>query len=243
MAQTDIPEAEELFAIPRGLILSVQNSKLSEVLAQNLQELGPWMSLMLVMIYEYLSGEQSVWSSYFKVLPKQFDTLMWWSESELRELQGSAVVEKIGKQGADESILEMITPIVRANPALFPPIDGLPSFDGDAGTQAILRLGHIMGSLILAYAFDIGKPENDDEDEEGEDGYATDEEEEQAAKGMVPLADLLNADVEQHNVRHASSPPDMDGLLTGYPGTALPRGRILDHENNQAYPGWRGDSQ
>lgn len=201
MAQTDLPEGEELFAIPRGLILSVQNSKLNEVLGQELSELGPWMSLMLVMVYEYLLGEQSTWAPYFRVLPQQFDTLMFWSAAELQELQGSAIVEKIGKQGADESILEMIVPIVRTNPSLFPPIDGLPSYDGDAGAQAVLCLSHIMGSLILAYAFDIEKAEDEGEDGEGEDGYQTDEEDEQAAKGMVPLADLLNADAARNNVR------------------------------------------
>ncbi|ODM20394.1 hypothetical protein SI65_03447 [Aspergillus cristatus] len=201
VAQSDIPEGEELFAIPRGLILSVQNSKLPELLSQNIDELGPWMSLMLVMIYEYLAGEKSAWYQYFKVLPKQFDTLMFWSPSELQELQGSAVVDKIGKQGAEESILETIAPIVRENPSLFPPIEGVSSYDGDAGTQALLHIAHMVGSLILAYAFDIGKTEDEDEDGDGEDGYLTDEEEEQPAKGMVPMADLLNADADRNNAR------------------------------------------
>lgn len=200
MAQTDIPEGEELFAIPRGLILSVQNSKLPELLSQKIDELGPWMSLMLVMIYEYLAGEKSTWYQYFKVLPRQFDTLMFWSPSELQELQGSAVVNKIGKQGAEESILETIAPIVRANPSLFPPVEGVSSYDDDAGTQALLHVAHMVGSLILAYAFDIGKMEDEDEDGDGEDGYQTDEEEEQPAKGMVPMADLLNADADRNNV-------------------------------------------
>lgn len=233
MAQTDLPEGEELFAIPRGFILSVQNSKLNEVLGQELSEVGPWMSLMLVMIYEYLVGEQSIWAPYFRVLPQQFDTLMFWSPAELQELQGSAIVEKIGKQGADESILEMIVPIVRANPSLFPPIHGLPSYDGDAGAEAVLRLSHIMGSLILAYAFDIEKAEDEDEDGEGEDGYQTDEEEEQAAKGMVPLADLLNADATRNNVsllslvRHVSPAYGLDLL-----GAAFSRRRCFRYEGN-----------
>lgn len=152
---------------------------------------------MLVMIYEYLQGERSAWSAYFRVLPTRFDTLMFWSESELAELQASAVVDKIGKQGAEESILEMVAPIVRANPALFPPVGGLPSYDGPQGERAILELAHMMGSLIMAYAFDIEKPE--DEEEDGEDGYVTDEEDE-LPKGMVPLADLLNADADRNNV-------------------------------------------
>ena len=133
---------------------------------------------------------------------------MFWSPSELQELQGSAVVNKIGKQGAEESILETIAPIVRANPSIFPPIQGVSSYEGDAGTQALLHIAHMVGSLILAYAFDIGKTEDEDEDGDGdgEDEYQTDEEEEQPAKGMVPMADLLNADADRNNVNFLLSP-------------------------------------
>ncbi|CBF71002.1 hypothetical protein AN6568.2 [Aspergillus nidulans FGSC A4] len=200
VAQADIDEDEELFAIPRDLVLSTHNSKLKDLLSQDLDQLGPWLSLMLVMIFEYLQGGKSTWAPYFKVLPQNFDTLMFWSPEELEELQGSAVVEKIGKQGAEESILKLIIPVVRANPALFPPINGLASYDGDVGAQALLGLAHTMGSLIMAYAFDIETPENEDE-REGEDGYLTDEEEEQSSKGMVPLADMLNADAYRNNAR------------------------------------------
>ncbi|KAL2828252.1 hypothetical protein BDW59DRAFT_52021 [Aspergillus cavernicola] len=200
VAQTDIVEGEELFTIPRDCVLSTHNSKLRGLLSHDLEELGPWLSLMLVMIYEYLQGANSAWAPYFKVLPQDFDTLMFWSPSELQELQGSAVVEKIGKEGAEASILEGIAPIVRSHPSLFPPIDGLASYDGDAGTQALLNLAHTMGSLIMAYAFDIEKPENEEE-EDGEDGYMTDDEEEQSSKGMVPLADMLNADADRNNAR------------------------------------------
>lgn len=205
VAQAEIPENEELFVIHGSLVLSVHNSKLSEVLGQDLNELGPWMSLILVMIYEYLAGDQSAWAPYFKILPKKFDTLMFWSPSELQELQGSAVVDKIGKEEADQAILEAIAPIVRKNPSLFPPPDGLTSYDSDSGAQALLHLGHVMGSLILAFAFDLEKADgNDDEPGEGEDGYMTDEDDEQAAKGMVPLADLLKASTSGHNVRISS---------------------------------------
>ncbi|GMG16671.1 unnamed protein product [Aspergillus oryzae] len=177
VAQSDIAEGEEIFTIPREHVLSTQNSKLKDLLSQDVEELGPWLSLMLVMIYEYLLGDQSAWASYFKILPRKFDTLMFWSPSELQELQGSAIVDRIGKEGAEESILEMIAPIVRANPSLFPPVDGLASYDGDAGTQALLNLAHVMGSLIMAYAFDIEKPEDEDDEGDDESGYVTDDEE------------------------------------------------------------------
>ncbi|RAH70918.1 ribosomal lysine N-methyltransferase [Aspergillus aculeatinus CBS 121060] len=200
VARLDLEEGEELFTIPRAHVLSVQNSKLKDLVSHDLEELGPWLSLMVVMIYEYLRGDQSPWAPYFRVLPRNFDTLMFWSPAELAELQGSAIVNKIGRQGAEESILETVAPIVRANPSLFPPIDGLASFEGDVGTQALLHLAHTMGSLIMAYAFDIEKPEDEDE-RDGEDGYVSDEEEGQSSKGMVPLADLLNADADRNNAR------------------------------------------
>lgn len=232
VARTDILDGEELFAIPRDFVLTVQNSKLKDLISQDLDELGPWLSLMVVMIYEYLRGEASSWSAYFKVLPVNFDTLMFWSDPELAELQGSAIVDKIGKQSAEESILEMVAPIVRANPSLFPPIGGLSSYDGDAGSQAILHLSHRMGSLIMAYAFDIEKSE--DEEGDGEDGYVTDEEE-QLPKGMVPLADLLNADGDRNNVssHFFNSPPSLrcrDGRLRFSFVFFFPQARLFQEE-------------
>ncbi|KAK2764889.1 hypothetical protein FQN54_008586 [Arachnomyces sp. PD_36] len=197
VAQQDISEDEILFTIPRDVLLSVQNSKLRDQLPTNLDELGPWLSLMLVMIYEYLQGEASRWHPYFQALPSTFDTLMFWSEPELSELQASAVIDKIGKQGAESSIRETIMPIVRANPSLFPPSLGTPSYDGPEGEEALLKLAHRMGSLIMAYAFDV---ENQDDDETGEDGYVTDDEQE-ISQAMVPLADFLNADAHRNNAR------------------------------------------
>ncbi|KAJ5166368.1 uncharacterized protein N7482_005149 [Penicillium canariense] len=202
VARTSIPEGEELFSIPRNLILAVQNSELKSLLGQEVDTLGPWLSLMLVMLYEYSQGSNSRWAPYLRVLPTRFDTLMFWSPAELRELQASAILDKIGKQGADKSILESIVPIVRANPGLFPPVSGVTSYEGDAGAAALLELAHIMGSLIMAYAFDIEKSEHEEDDAEDDDeSYMTDDEDEQLPKGMVPLADLLNADADRNNAR------------------------------------------
>lgn len=203
MAQSNIPEGEELFSIPRAMVLTVQNSELRTLLGENLEEqMGPWLSLMLVMVYEYLQGEKSRWAPYFRVLPSRFDTLMFWSPAELQELQASTIVEKIGRSNAEESIRDSIAPILAKRPDLFPPPPGLASWEGDAGDAALIQVGHVMGSLIMAYAFDIEKSEDDDDEGEANDeSYMTDdEEEEQLPKGMVPLADLLNADADRNNV-------------------------------------------
>jgi SET domain-containing protein 6 len=54
------------------------------------------------MLYEYHNIPSSFWSAYFAVLPTEFNTLMFWNEDEVAELQASAVVGKIGKEGADD---------------------------------------------------------------------------------------------------------------------------------------------
>ncbi|KAI5303842.1 hypothetical protein KEM55_000344, partial [Ascosphaera atra] len=126
------------------------------------------------MIYEYLKGGSSQWLPYYNVLPSSFDTLMFWSQDELRELQGSAIVSRIGKQEANESMLTQLLPLVTGNPDLFPTPNGLQSFDSPEGKEHFLSIAHRMGSLIMAYAFDV---EKDDDEDEGEDGYVTDEEE------------------------------------------------------------------
>lgn len=65
------------------------------------------------MMYEYLQGSNSRWKPYFDVLPRQFDTLMFWSEDELKELQSSAVLQKIGKPEADQGFRDEILPRIQ----------------------------------------------------------------------------------------------------------------------------------
>lgn len=198
VACSDIQEGEDLFYIPHHIVLMVKTCRLNQILTNELKNLGPWLSLVVVMIFEYSLGEQSKWKQYFQVLPSKFDTLMFWSDEELSQLQASAVIDKIGKREAEEDIFEKVLPLIRAHPDLFPPVNGVMSYDDDTGAQALLDLAHRMSSLIMAYAFDIENAE--DEESEGEDGYLTDDEE-QLPKGMVPLADLLNADADRNNVR------------------------------------------
>lgn len=247
MAQSNIPEGEELFSIPRAMVLTVQNSELRTLLGENLEEqMGPWLSLMLVMVYEYLQGEKSRWAPYFRVLPSRFDTLMFWSPAELQELQASTIVEKIGRSNAEESIRDSIAPILAKRPDLFPPPPGLASWEGDAGDAALIQVGHVMGSLIMAYAFDIEKSEDDDDEGEANDeSYMTDdEEEEQLPKGMVPLADLLNADADRNNVSLDKIffflNPNSNPFSSG---SSLPGRRCPSHEGNQANSTRRGNLQ
>jgi SET domain-containing protein 6 len=201
VATQDIAEHEILFRIPRTAILSVENSILStEIPAATFEMLGPWLSLILVMLYENLNGDASNWSKYFSVLPTEFNTLMFWSEDELAELQASAVVNKIGKEGANEVFMEQLLPVIKEFADIF--------FAGDERAkqraeemrdERNVTLMHNMGSLIMAYAFDV-EPATPRKDVD-EEGFAEEEEDEALPKGMIPLADMLNADADRNNAR------------------------------------------
>lgn len=117
----------------------------------------------------------STYTPYLDILPRHLDSLIFWSEEELAELQASMVVKKIGKQGAEDMFSEHIAPIGLAN----------------VNTQNC----HLAASIIMAYAFDI--PEKTSTDvEEPPDGREDDlisdhEDEEKTILSMVPLADML----------------------------------------------------
>ncbi|KAF2435198.1 SET domain-containing protein [Tothia fuscella] len=190
VAVKKILEDEVLFSIPRSLALSVQTSSFSHEYANLLDpfEADSWLQLILVMLYEYGKGSRSSWNAYFKVLPEEFDTLMYWSEEELSELSGGAVVNKIGKARADSLFNERLVPVVQENSNVF-------GIGSKVSADHIVQIAHRMGSLIMAYGFDI-EPQAKEADD---DGYATEDEFDDWQKGMVPLADLLNADGDEKN--------------------------------------------
>jgi SET domain-containing protein 6 len=191
VATADLDEDEELFSIPRSSILMTDNSTINDHLGTKVKDQDPWLSLILTMLYEYRGVTQSNWKPYFDVLPTEFDTLMYWTEEELEHLQGSAVVNKIGKLTADSTFHKLLLPIVRDQPIF--KADNLSDAD-------IIDLSHRMGSTIMAYAFDIETPSQLPRSEEG--GWEEDSDAgETLPKGMVPLADMLNADADHNNAK------------------------------------------
>ncbi|KAI1819353.1 SET domain-containing protein [Xylaria intraflava] len=207
VARSDIPEDTVLFTIPRAAIISTQTSalaaKIPDVFATTVlddtvndaddegEANGPpdnWVSLILVMIYEYLQGEHSRWRRYFDVLPTAFDTLMWWSPGELDWLQASPIPAKIGKDDAESMFRARILPVVEKYPHVF-----YPEGSGRLSEEELILLAHRMGSTIMAYAFDL---ENDEEEEQEEADEWVEDREGKILMGMVPMADILNADAE-----------------------------------------------
>ena len=138
------------------------------------------------MIYEFLRGQDSAWKPYFDVLPESFDTPMFWQEQELDELQASAVRRKVGKEDAEAMFRTNVLPVIRSHPELFTSSESL-------SDENLISLAHRMGSTIMAYAFDLENDEDKDEDES--DGWVEDRDG-KSMMGMVPMADILNADAE-----------------------------------------------
>lgn len=206
VAKQDIPEDTALFTIPRDLIINVHTSKLAEKIPEvfddstneddeedEVEPLDSWGSLILVMLYEYLQGASSRWKPYLDILPQTFETPIFWSEAELKELEGTSLTtEKIGKKESDSMLRSRILPIITKHPEVFYP-KGAPRLD----EQELLALAHRMGSTIMAYAFDLENEGDQSEDEE--DGWVEDREG-KTLMGMVPMADMLNANAE-FNVR------------------------------------------
>ncbi|PNS15475.1 Ribosomal lysine N-methyltransferase 4 [Sphaceloma murrayae] len=195
IAKADVEEDEDLFSLHRDGILSVENSALvkDEAGSKVLADLDdPWLSLILVLIHER-DRPASPWKDYINVLrDSDLDTLMFWEEPDLAELQASAIRNKIGRVGADGTFKSKLIPAIKANTNLFPNA-------GAMGDEQLLALAHWAGSTIMAYAFDIEKqPSAQTKDEEG---YVSDEEEEYLPKGLVPMADMLNADADRNNAR------------------------------------------
>lgn len=195
VALADLEADEELFAVPRSIVLAASTSSIPPEVLQGLDEHGTWPPLIVTIIYEYLRGSDSPWFPYFLVLPTSFDSLMFWSDAELQHLQASAVVHKIGKSGAEASWKETIIPTMLRYPDLFP-VGGA---DDASRTAKLIQLAHMAGSLIMAYAFDIDRDDGSNASD-GEDGLQEDDEDE-PLKGMVPYADMLNADADRNNAR------------------------------------------
>jgi len=111
VAISPIDEDEVVFSIHPNLRLSSDTSNLKTLLpGDTFTKLETWPALILTMMYE--SRSASPWRPYFDVLPSTFDSLMFWDDAELKELQGSAVVDKIGRQEAEALYRHTLLPVI-----------------------------------------------------------------------------------------------------------------------------------
>lgn len=177
IAIDDIGKDEVLFTIPRNSLLAVDNDDTFSQLISDENDFGTWLNLMAYMM---VVSESSRWKPYYNMLPKSFNTPMFWSDEQINMLQGSALKDKIGKEEAEEQYSQNIRPFLEANRH---------KFEAQSGFDNSIDAFHRMGSIIMSYSFDV-KEKNSMEDIENSDD---DEEEEPCVKAMVPMADMLNA--------------------------------------------------
>lgn len=173
-------------------------SSLPDEVQVAVSEYGPWPALIVTLIFEMAHSQTSKFSEYLDLLPESFDTLMFWNDAELAQLQASAVLNKVGKSSAEESWRHTIIPLMQKYREHF----AFVSEDEAEEASLLNQRAHEAGSLIMAYAFDIDrdgtKPERAAADSDGSDFEEDDEDE--PLKGMVPFADMLNADADRNNV-------------------------------------------
>ncbi|KAF9481573.1 SET domain-containing protein [Pholiota conissans] len=156
VALKDIPEGHTVFSIPRTLVLSTRTSQLpnrfGEVPWRGFGLHEGWSGLMLCMMWEAALGAQSKWGPYFDIMPSTFDTPMFWNDIDLAELQGTSVVEKLGREQANKDYNEKVIPAMQSRPDLFN--------QEDISTRYSLETFHIMGSRILSRSFTLEKTDD-----------------------------------------------------------------------------------
>lgn len=197
VAKEDIAADEDLFKLPESIFLNAKNNTLIEdypQVAEKLLDLTQWEALILVLAYEWLvKKEESKWAPYFDVLPindsdnYKFDQLIFWSDDEINHLNPSYIVQRIGKDAADE---------------LLQKIEGLIETFEISELKGVSRDKlHLAAALIMSYSFDVQRQaevEEDDEEEE-EEHEDTSVRSSPYFKCMLPLADTLNANTNSHN--------------------------------------------
>jgi hypothetical protein len=96
-----------------------------------------------------------------------------------------------------------ILPVIRQNSELF-------ASSAEKTDEELIELAHRMGSTIMAYAFDL---ENEDEQDNEDDEEWVEDREGETMLGMVPMADILNADAEFNVSDLVKSLGLMSGLI------------------------------
>ncbi|KAI0272250.1 hypothetical protein BGY98DRAFT_1001427 [Russula aff. rugulosa BPL654] len=235
-ALRDLQQGHTLFTLPRHLTLSTRTSALPSLIGEaDWKKHGlhiGWAGLILCLMWEAAQGSSSKWSTYLASLPIAFDTPMFWSSEDLEQLRGTGILDKIGKEQAENDYFNKVVPILNSRTDLFG--------EERSNPQYSLEVYHIMGSRILSRSFQVealsttdsvdssqtraqeedaemnlDEPSphslNDNDSDETEDG---DDGDDPANVAMVPLADMLNARYgcenaklfyEEHHLRMATT--------------------------------------
>ena len=182
----NIAKGETIFSTAKTSerIFTTVNSSLYAAYTDFTKTLDEWPALILALMYEIgNTAAKSKFASYISVLPatSMLTTPIFWKEDDLKLLQGTSIVERIGKHEAEQTFETEIFPLIQSNPKIFPNPEAYS-----------LDLYHRCGSIIMSYSFHIRIDEQEKTVEDHEE--AEENEEERHIIALVPMADMFNAD-------------------------------------------------
>jgi hypothetical protein len=206
----------------------VSRSLPSNILDEDAEVVIPqaWLGLIYVLIYEHFKGHDSKWKPYLDVLPRKFDTPMFWSDNELAELQDSRLRQRIARSDADAFFEQKVVPTIRAHWHVFQPNPGI-----DVDDSEIISLAHRMGSTIMAYSFNMTA---DDDEGQSESSVTTDQSSAVEPKNVEISAE--HTDGSAHDQASCVSDDHTDSDEEGSPGD------VLSDESGSSSGDWVDDS-
>lgn len=138
-------------------------------------KLPGWNGLILAMMYED-SQPASHWRTYLDILPRSLNTPVFWTDSQLKQLTGSTIVDHIGARTIKSEYNTYIAPLLKKTDLYTVPATEIAAVKAKYFNFEQYKR---FGSLIMAYSF------TDDEDR----------------VAMVPMADMLNHRTGFNNAR------------------------------------------
>ncbi|KAG9100063.1 hypothetical protein FRC06_004569 [Ceratobasidium sp. 370] len=131
-------------------------------------------------------------------MPVTFDTPMFWPETDLQELRGTTIAEKIGHEEADKEYTERLFPLIQSRPDIFNP--------EHINTYYTSSQFHIMGSRILSRSFHVEPWATGEDDDNAEDQDSNADERKQVTE---------DPDVSMESARSEQPAEQEDGASDG----------------------------
>ncbi|PSC69948.1 SET domain-containing [Micractinium conductrix] len=115
-ATRDIAEGEGLCTIPKAACLSIRTTQLADIIEE--EELGGGLGLVLAVLHEMSLGEESTWHGYFRALPPREYLPLFWSDAQLKWLQGTELEGRVAadRAAAAEDFEDHVLPLLQKYP-------------------------------------------------------------------------------------------------------------------------------
>ncbi|KAL3141212.1 hypothetical protein ABBQ38_003551 [Trebouxia sp. C0009 RCD-2024] len=130
VAEEDIEEGQQLMLIPLSCCLHMptqqeqaasqgQHTAALQYLSTEQTRLSPFLSTVLLLLYEVGQGTASRFHAYLQTLPQEHDCVLCWSKGQLSELEGTAI--EIAGDSTRTVFGREVLPIMQQQQQLWPP--------------------------------------------------------------------------------------------------------------------------